>query len=128
MNEIFITLVALQLKHVLADYFLQTDYMVLNKGKYGHLGGILHAASHAAFSFVILSLAGVGILTALIIAAIELLVHYHIDWSKEAIGKHYRLSPDMIAFWKLHGADQALHQMTYVLIIYWLVSQNQLGA
>ena len=34
----------LMVKHALADFYLQTPYQYLNKGTYGHPGGLLHAA------------------------------------------------------------------------------------
>ena len=36
----------LMAKHALADFFLQTKYQWANKGRYGHPGGLLHAAIH----------------------------------------------------------------------------------
>jgi hypothetical protein len=35
----------LMVKHAVADFYLQTPYQFLNKGKYGHPGGFIHAAS-----------------------------------------------------------------------------------
>ena len=41
-------LVALLFKHFLFDFVFQRPYQFLNKGIYGHPGGILHAGLHAA--------------------------------------------------------------------------------
>src|SRR5262245_47086258 len=37
-------------KHAIADFYLQSAYQYSNKGKYGHPGGILHAAIHVALT------------------------------------------------------------------------------
>ncbi len=51
----------------------------------------------------------------------EFLVHYHIDWIKECMGRKYMLTPDRIGFWRLHGSDQALHQLTYLAMLWWII-------
>lgn len=119
-ETILAAIAALQIKHVLADYFLQSTYMVQNKGRYGHPGGLMHAGMHAAFSFGVLIALGVTPGIAALICAIEFLVHYHIDWGKENIGKILSVGPDNVKFWFVHGTDQAAHQLTYVAMVYWL--------
>jgi hypothetical protein len=42
--------VVLMSKHAVADFYLQTPYQYLNKGKYGHPGGIIHAGIHVALT------------------------------------------------------------------------------
>jgi hypothetical protein len=117
-----ILLVALQLKHLVADYYTQSTNMFLNKGAYGHPGGILHSGMHIAFTFLILMIFGVPLATNLLVCAVEFVLHYHIDWGKEAAGKRLKLSPDRAAFWRVHGSDQALHQLTYVGITWWVLN------
>lgn len=112
----------LQAKHVAADYLLQSSYMVLNKGTYGHRAGLLHAGLHAILTLGVLALAGVSAGLLALIALSEGVLHYHIDWGKEAVTRRFRLGPDKIGFWYLHGLDQALHQATYVAIIWWIAA------
>src|SRR5680860_1161956 len=90
MPEIAILILAavavLMLKHMAADFFLQTPYQYCNKGTYGHPGGLLHSFIHIALTpLVYLVLAPVSLLFALAIAAGEFAVHYHVDWAKEQI-------------------------------------------
>ncbi len=113
-------LLALQIKHLVADYLFQTSNMFLNKGRYGHPGGIKHAGFHAALTGVVLALFGVSFTSILGMAVAEFVVHYHIDWTKERLGKHAGLTPEKVNFWRLHGVDQALHQGTYVAIVWWV--------
>jgi hypothetical protein len=40
----------LMFKHAVADFYLQTAYQYLNKGKYGHPGGFIHVIAEALVS------------------------------------------------------------------------------
>ena len=80
-------------KHALADFYLQTPYQYLNKGTYGHPGGLLHAAIHMALTpLVYLVLVPGSLLLAGAIALGEFLVHYHVDWLKEQILRRNELT------------------------------------
>ena len=115
-------LVLLQLKHLLADYFLQSSYIFLNKGRYGHPGGLIHAGIHVVLTLLVLVFLGVGTVVMAGIIIAEFIVHYHIDWTKEKITRKASLDPSKARFWNLHGTDQALHHLTYVAIIWWLAN------
>src|SRR5690606_34747850 len=75
----------LQVKHFICDYPLQTPYQLKNKGIYGHPGGIIHSAIHAAGTattfFVVTPTLALG--AAILVG--EFLVHYHVDWAKDQI-------------------------------------------
>src|SRR3970282_1456549 len=76
----------LMFKHAVADFYLQTAYQYLNKGKYGHPGGVIHAGIHVALTpLVYLVLLPGSLLVAGAIALGEFLLHSHIDWLKEQI-------------------------------------------
>ena len=115
-----IGLLLLQAKHLAADYLLQSGFMVRNKKTYGHLGGLLHAGVHVVLTGCLLLVLGVGAGPIAAIMAIEFMAHYHIDWMKETLSNRWRIGPDMVRFWHIHGIDQALHQATYVAIIWWV--------
>ncbi len=107
----------LSLKHFFADYCVQTPYQFMNKGKYGHPGGLLHSAIHAVATIpVIFILKPTLPQIAAAIIALEFVVHYHIDWSKEQINRRARLNPSHARFWQLFGLDQLLHGLTYIAI------------
>ncbi|NBX03225.1 MAG: DUF3307 domain-containing protein [Alphaproteobacteria bacterium] len=106
-------LFAFILKHFLCDFPLQTPFMYLNKGKYGHLGGISHATIHALGTAIICMFFGLPLWFALV----DLLVHYHIDWAKNQLVKKYNLQPSSHYFWWLLGADQTLHYATYAVFL-----------
>lgn len=114
-------LLLFQVKHVLGDWVWQTGWMVNNKGIWGHPGGIVHAGLHGLLSLPVLYIAGLELLAVVIVAAVEAVVHYHLDWIK---GRHTRLkaqSPSDKAFWVWMGIDQFAHQVTYIAILLYLV-------
>jgi len=84
----------LMLKHTAADFFLQTPYQYLNKGIYGHPGGLLHAGIHVALTpLVYLVIAPASLVLAGAIALGEFAVHYHIDWTKEQVNRRCGFTP-----------------------------------
>lgn len=100
------------IKHFICDFLLQTPYQLQNKGRYGHLGGVLHAAIHGAGTFAVcLLLALPGWL-----GVVDAVAHYHIDWLKSQVNDKWHLSPTnrIVGFWWLFGLDQMLHYLTYV--------------
>jgi len=116
-SYILIALALFQIKHYVADFVLQTRGMVANKGKYGHPAGLMHASLHAVLSLPILLFLGVsGVALALTMGA-EALIHYHIDWAKDRLSAHQHLTPSDSSYWYSFGADQLLHQLTYIGII-----------
>ena len=83
---------------------------------------ILHAGLHAFGSVPALLILGPKAPWLAAIVGAEFLVHYHIDWLKERINKRFALSRDKGLFWAVFGADQFLHQMTYLAILAVLAS------
>lgn len=111
------SLLAFEAKHYICDFVIQTGWQVKTKGIYGHPGGFIHSGAHALASLpAILVWAPSWRLMAALMAA-EFIVHYHMDWSKEHIGKRKGLRVDMGAYWTLFGFDQFVHQLTYVAML-----------
>ncbi|MCX5497558.1 DUF3307 domain-containing protein [Kaistia dalseonensis] len=110
-------LAVLQVKHLICDFFLQSSNQIENKGTYGHPGGLIHAGIHAIGSLAVFLIYPVPILTAIVILIAEFLAHYHIDWLKNVIGRHYGWTPRDKQYWWAMGADQFLHQITYLIMV-----------
>jgi len=111
-----------QVKHVLADFVLQSDFIIRNRRRYGHPGGLLHAGIHGIGSLLVLLAAGPAVsAAALAVIAGEVVIHYHIDWSKDTLTSNLALTQSDSAYWWLMGADQGLHQLTYLGMV-WLWS------
>jgi hypothetical protein len=117
--SLFYLLIALQLKHFIIDFPLQTKYQWSNKGKYGHLGGILHAALHGLGTFGILWYFTDGVVMAALLGFLDMVIHYHIDWAKVRLNAKMGWGPTTHPqFWVLLGLDQLLHQLTYIAIVF----------
>lgn len=112
-----ILLVLLQVKHLLADFFMQTPRMLAGRGTYLHLGRLQHAGLHAVFSAFALIAVGTPISVMIWIAVLDGLVHFHIDFAKGRYSEKVAHGPGDAAYWWAFGADQALHQLTYIAII-----------
>lgn len=106
------------IKHFVVDFPLQKPYQYLNKGTYGHWGGIQHALYHGvATALVIYLVLRTSLLLAVAYGVFDALVHYHIDWAKIKINTVYKLqSHTSERFWWLLGFDQLLHSLTYLWI------------
>jgi uncharacterized protein DUF3307 len=108
----------LMLKHTVADFFLQTPYQYLNKGTYGHPGGLVHAGIHVALTpLVYLVLVPSSLLLAGAIALGEFAVHYHIDWLKEQVTHRNGWTTRDPGFWHALGTDQLVHGVTYLTLV-----------
>lgn len=119
MDSTLLILFLLFTKHFIVDFPLQTPFQWMNKGTYGHAGGILHATLHAVGTLGIFLLFYASTEGAFILAFIDGVVHYHIDWAKMNINKKYGWQPDKHPeFWILLGLDQYLHALTYLLLVF----------
>ncbi|MEM7521066.1 MAG: DUF3307 domain-containing protein [Pseudomonadota bacterium] len=117
-----ILLALLQVKHLFADFFLQTHRMLMGRDEYVHLGRIQHVGIHGGLSFVVLAFAGVPVVLAGLLCVLEAAVHYHIDWIKgwyTAVKEH---GPTDANYWRAFGTDQLAHQLTYIAMIWVLIA------
>src|SRR5262245_30163108 len=90
-DQVMLVLVAvtyLQVKHFVCDFVLQRPYQYLNKGTYGHPGGIIHAGLHVLGTLPVFYLITPSFQLGAAIIVCEFIVHYHIDWAKEQVMKH----------------------------------------
>lgn len=119
--QVVLLILALQFKHLLADFFLQNDFMLAGRNTYLHPGRALHAAIHGFGTVIVMVLFGTGLTLLAAIAVVEIVVHFHIDWGKARLTENRGLTAKDRAFWFLTGIDQALHQATYLAIaLVWL--------
>ncbi|MBE1283824.1 MAG: DUF3307 domain-containing protein [Rhodobacteraceae bacterium] len=113
-GTVLLLLCAFQIKHMFADYFLQTPKMLSGRGEYMHMGRAQHAGVHAVGSVIVLLLFGSPFLFIVAIVALEWLVHFNIDYCKAKYSDVKQLNPTQASFWRAAGTDQAMHQLTYV--------------
>lgn len=117
--ELSLALLALLfLKHFLIDFVAQTDQMVREKGTYGAEGGLIHSGQHALVTFWIILL--FSPVLAFPLALLDGIIHYHIDWAKMNLSRGLTAADHK--FWVWIGVDQLLHYLTYLGIVYVIVS------
>ncbi len=117
-GAVLLLLCLLQIKHMFADYYLQTPKMLSGRGNYFHMGRAQHAAVHVVGSVVIFALYRAPAEFILIIAALEWIVHFHIDFFKASYSDKKQLQPSQAAFWRAAGLDQCLHNLTYIAMVW----------
>lgn len=126
MTEVQLALLVLALlfiKHWFADFVVQFDYMVQEKGMYGANGGVHHMLIHMILTYIIVwSLFNPTL--AILVATVDGLVHYHIDWLKMNISRWRGLTIKDWEFWMWLGADQLAHALTYLALVLWLISNK----
>lgn len=114
-NELLLCLLLLQIKHLLVDWLFQTQIEIQEKGTYAKLGGLIHSGEHALGTYIVCLLFTP---LALYLAVLDFILHYHIDWLKSNLTNCLKVSPTHKTYWFLMGADQTLHQFTYLLLAY----------
>lgn len=107
-------------KHFLADFVLQMDYMLAEKGTYGQRGGLDHASIHAFLTAIVVWCFVPFFGTIMLVGLIDGIIHYHIDWIKVNFSKGLTTSDK--AFWIWFGADQLAHYLTYAGLTVWLLA------
>jgi len=130
MTEIFILLTLFQLKHFLADYPLQTPYML---GKMKATGWIkplaAHATIHACITaiivlwyFILLGQPTLAVILTPLLALLDFTIHFIVDRIKASPNLGGKFNPSQPYFWWALGADQMAHHLTHYLIIFILVT------
>lgn len=107
-----------QFKHLVADYFLQFDWMVAEKSDIRKLGGYAHAGMHIVGSAIVLLLARVSISMILALLVAEFVVHYALDYTKIHYSRDVSIETSPQKYFALHGFDQFLHHLTYLAMTY----------
>ena len=121
MTTALVLLILLQIKHWYVDFVIQTMVEVNGKGIYGNIDGIKHSAKHLLGTLLIflLVLGPTYTILAISVALIDFITHYHIDWAKMNYGNRDITN---LQFWNHLGLDQMLHQITYLLLTYAVIT------
>lgn len=113
-GTVLILIGLLQIKHMFADYFLQTPKMLSGRSEYLHMGRAQHAGVHVIGSVVVFLIMGASALFIALLAVAEWFVHFNIDWGKARYSDAKGYGPYEAGYWRANGFDQALHQLTYL--------------
>jgi hypothetical protein len=104
-------MLALAIKHVIADFFLQTNWMA--QGKDRPTGWLVPLTVHCAIHGVIATALIVAIQPRLwFIGVADFVVHFLVDRWKGFCVNTFSVTPHTPWFWWLIGIDQALHHLT----------------
>ena len=106
----------LVLKHFIADYMLQTAWMIKGKGNFLSSGGYLHAGIHAVGTIIVFALFSLPVALFATLVAVEFVIHYLIDFTKTNSGDQISSAENPRVFWMIHGFDQLLHHLTYIAL------------
>jgi hypothetical protein len=117
---LFLTL--LLWKHAFVDLPLQRQLGPLEKQIYfgeGHKHYVQHGIGTLLVSIPFFSFQ-----TVILIAILDYIAHWHIDYFKHIItkNKYYPISERSIQWWYLTALDQALHFSTYILLFYFFAN------
>ena len=112
---IFLLLFVIAVKHWIADFVLQFEYMVEQKGTYGLSGGIEHALLHGILTTIVLTAFINNITVAAMFGLLDSVVHYHIDYVKARWGTR---DANQQRFWIQLGANQLAHYTFYIWLIW----------
>ena len=113
-TAVLVLILLLQIKHLIADFFLQTPAMLKDRQVYWHMGRAAHAGVHAVGSIIVFLLVGTPMSVLVTLVVLEFIVHFHIDWGKAKFTEDRKLTPTDAAYWYANGVDQALHHFTYL--------------
>ena len=99
-------------KHVLADFILQTSWMWRTKDKeHGWVAPLAaHAGCHSGFTLAVTLIINPALWW---LGVVDLALHATIDRSRAVVGRRIGLAPGNSGWWWLFGIDQALHQLTH---------------
>lgn len=114
---VFFLLVVFQIKHYLADYPLQNEYML---GKFDVEGWVLplatHCSVHGAFTLIILAPI-VPTPWAIGLALFDMIAHFTMDRIKASPFLLGMYEPSQKQYWNVLGFDQLVHHLTHYMII-----------
>lgn len=114
---VLVLLALLGIKHMFADYFLQTQSMLMAGARYLHGGRAMHCVVHVLGSGIVLLPFGVPLGVLGLVLALEWLAHYHIDFGKGVWSEHAAHTPKDAGYWRAFGVDQTLHWLTYIAMV-----------
>jgi len=121
--SISLAVLAFLAKHLLADFFLQTNWMAL--GKTTRTKWVLPLSVHAgihALGTLAICLAMAPALSWF--AAADLVVHFLLDRAKAVLARRWSATPEKSVFWWLLGIDQTLHGLTHFVFALWIAAAH----
>ncbi|MBI2121927.1 MAG: DUF3307 domain-containing protein [Candidatus Sungbacteria bacterium] len=139
LGTVFLLLAIYQIKHFLADFPLQTEYMLGKfKDGWGFLPPLLaHAGVHAVFTIIIVAYFSGSLYLAFALGVFDFVIHFFMDRIKAGgkyLGRYKALTAKeyILAtpkqkqhnkfFWWSLGLDQMVHHFTHYTIIVCIIT------
>jgi hypothetical protein len=120
--EILLLLFLFQVKHWYADFKIQTYMQTVKKGLWMDPIGLSHTGDHIWTTLVCLTVFSlyhpIPVGTILLVAVLEGIYHYMIDYTKVKYGCKDNTKP---LFWNQFGLDQLAHQASYLAIVWYIL-------
>ncbi|MBT4760984.1 MAG: DUF3307 domain-containing protein [Bdellovibrionaceae bacterium] len=118
---IFLLMVLFQLKHFLADFPLQGEYMLKKTlSGWGFVAPLsLHSGIHAILTLGIVAFFAPQLYW---LAIFDFVIHFLMDRIKSGeryLGRFNDKSKSM--YWNIFGLDQMVHHLTHIFIVYKIV-------
>ncbi len=113
-GQMLILLVLLQIKHMFADFYMQTPRMLSGRETYLHRGRAEHAGVHALGSILVFVIMGAPVLFTILVVLSDWVVLVHLDWAIARWSMRKKHTPAEAGFWRAAGTDQFGHQLTYL--------------
>ena len=104
------------LKHAIADLYLQSFHNNINKLKYIS-NAHKHYLEHGLLTFLVV-VCFLPFQFALLAGFLDYVIHWHSDHLKSRLVQHFEINRDSTVFWRIQAVDQALHYLTYYLIVF----------
>ena len=114
-------LIGLVAKHFVADYAMQSAWIIKGKRNFLKLGGYLHAGIHAVGTILVFVVFAIPTKLLWGLVVTEFFIHYLIDFMKENIGAGISSDAKPRMFWAINGFDQLLHHLTYIVLVFVVV-------
>jgi hypothetical protein len=124
LENIFILLVVFQLKHFLADFLFQHNYMLKKvRPNWNFIAPLaLHCFVHATLTLVICLVFNYKLAW---LAVADFAIHFFMDRFRSGPRYLGRFNdPHTSIFWWVLGADQMIHHLTHIWIIWYLVTHS----
>lgn len=123
-NLIFLLFILFQVKHFVADFPLQREYMLkkVQPGWGFAVPLMVHCGVHAIITLAILLYFKPSLWW---LSLVDFVVHFFMDRIKSGpkyLGRY--TDKAKASYWNVFGIDQMVHHLTSILIIWMLVTQN----
>lgn len=110
-------LLALLIKHAFCDLYLQNKRHSTDKSKY--IGEChTHYIDHFLLTLLVCYIFLLPLEQCFILALIDYIFHWHIDYTKTKILKFLKVKMGSIGHWLIQTFDQILHYSTYFMLVY----------